>query len=409
MTFCRICAEDIAEAAVSIFEGAEQLAAMINEICGLQISENDGLPDVACCTCVAELQAAIKLKHKCLESDAALRILLDSNKTKNSINTTNGIVGTAEISYHIVYEEIVEPFKQRVDISKGIAETGCKIDLKELNDAPSDCVSRKHDCNSTKKVISTSNDADVIVNSDSKYVCCGCDIAFENRELLLEHSKLTHENQKSLNEERPFECAICYKRYTSERGLKLHRRSALAFKHHQCAICGKRFGNRVILANHELTHTKEKPFACHVCPKSFGSQSNLLSHVKLHSSIPEHTKHVCHICKKGFSRKSYLKHHNALLHSENKPFACTLCPSKFKAKSNLRLHLRTHTQERPYSCELCNKSFMYPTDKKRHMIQHTGQKPFKCTDCDKEFTRKGVLLKHRACHENEQMEVTGIS
>lgn len=235
---------------------------------------------------------------------------------------------------------------------------------------------------------------------DLPFRCCGCECSFGSKPELLQHSKESHASQKTSNRERPFECAICYRRYTSARGFKIHRRNAYQLKQHQCSSCGKRFLHRALLENHERTHTSLKPFQCPSCPKTFRSKSNLLSHQKLHSEIPEHTKHVCKLCNKGFSRKSYLKHHNTLLHSQETPYQCTFCPNQFKAKANLRLHLRTHTQERPYSCELCDKSFMYPTDRKRHMLQHTGQKPFKCKECDKGFTRKTLLRKHQTVHQS---------
>lgn len=248
----------------------------------------------------------------------------------------------------------------------------------------------------------SANDEKVI---DQLFRCCGCEQNFDTGPELLLHSKETHELLKTANPAKPFECNICYKRYTNAKGFKLHCKTAYQLKQHQCSSCGKRFINRALLENHERTHTLLKPFPCTICPKKFRSRSNLLAHLKLHSEVPEHTKHVCKICNKGFSRKSYLKHHDSLLHNEETPFACTFCPARFKAKANLRLHLRTHTQERPYACELCDKSFMYPTDKKRHMLQHTGQKPFKCKECEKGFTRKTLLHKHQISHRKDITDV----
>lgn len=249
----------------------------------------------------------------------------------------------------------------------------------------------------SNQILNSSNEKE----PNEPFPCCGCEQAFQTKTELSEHSKAVHKPHRTWNSERPFECSVCYRRYTTHRGFKVHRKNVYQRKNHQCPSCGKRFINQRVLENHERTHTTLKPFPCNFCPKTFRSTSNLLSHVKLHSAIPEHTKHMCTICDKGFSRKSYLKYHNNLVHSEEMPFVCSLCPSKFKAKANLRLHLRTHTQERPYSCDICDKTFMYPTDKKRHVLQHSGLKPFKCQDCDKAFTRKTLLQKHRTnCHED---------
>ncbi|XP_058447198.1 zinc finger protein 84-like [Malaya genurostris] len=381
MQICRICTEDInSEAYVSIFEGYDPIPDMIEDLSGLKVTKNDGLPDVLCTECYGGLDSALQLKQKCLFSDQKLRNLINYD----SIEVTETKVHIAPIiSYKIIYEDVSDSVPPEVETTDDLA-----MPSKDLNEQ-------------LVMIPNTLNNLEEVDNFDGTVLkCCGCSSAFESKDHLLEHSKEMHEQQRTTNEERPFECEICFKRYMSKRGLNLHKRNPYLLKQYQCSVCGKRFSNFIVLANHERSHSKLKPFSCNVCSKSFGSQSNLLAHLKLHSVVPEHTKHVCSLCGKGFSRKSYLKYHYSLLHSEKTPFSCTLCSSKFKAKANLRLHLRTHTQERPYSCELCDRTFMYPTDRKRHMIQHTGEKPFKCTDCDKGFTRKGLLKRHRACHED---------
>ncbi|XP_065084362.1 zinc finger protein 558-like isoform X2 [Ochlerotatus camptorhynchus] len=410
-----------------------------------KVLENDGLPDIVCATCEKDLKSALGLKQKCLESDVKLRSII---KTENLLKT---IYDAPVISYKILYEEVIEhtppeiettyivesqptlieePNTAEVDQSKPTQirdllptkteqpehtkieepQVSQVEDLKlfQIEESEPTRISEpdfapiEHPLKQVEQteVNQTQNKEDGKEGNQS-FRCCGCEQIFQAKTKLLQHSKEAHERQRTSNSEKPFECSVCYKRYTTERGYKLHRKSVYQLKNHQCPSCGKRFSNRRVLDNHERTHTTLKPFPCSSCSKSFRSKSNLLSHLKLHSAIQERKKHVCDICDKGFSRKSYLKYHKNLLHSEETPFLCSFCPSKFKANANLRLHLRTHTQERPYSCDLCDKTFMYPTDKKRHVLQHSGMKPFKCQDCDKGFTRKTLLQKHRTnCHED---------
>lgn len=517
MEFCRICATSTSAdvESVSIFGGIEPIANMIQELSGLEILDEYGLPDVVCYDCVNRLKSALELKQQCLKSDEKFRRLIQQESILETVYERKADPDVPIISYKILYDQVIEHVPPEIEteyiveveantlerVSKPNGEkvkieyinppietipakveeirdfptdveTSCAVEVEtnrfdEFQNAaqnekliksttlehytfykdvdgsigkdklPStkvevpfklktDCTKKEDSLRKTKKakpfkLREKANESEVeakpskrkqlkdkeqSTKSDDKdngrpFRCCGCERTFSTKLELLQHSKESHASQKTSNRERPFECTICYKRYTSARGFKIHRKNAYQLKQHQCSSCGKRFLNRTLLENHERTHTSLKPFSCTHCSKTFRSKSNLLSHLKLHSEIPEHTKHVCKLCNKGFSRKSYLKHHNSLLHSEETPFECTFCPNRFKAKANLRLHLRTHTQERPYSCEMCDKSFMYPTDRKRHMLQHTGQKPFKCKECDKGFTRKTLLNKHQISHRSE--------
>uniref|UniRef100_A0A8D8A776 Zinc finger protein 782 n=1 Tax=Culex pipiens TaxID=7175 RepID=A0A8D8A776_CULPI len=388
---CRICASTVSINCLNIFVGTEPVSDMITTLSGLKPTPDDGLPDIACSNCYAELKSALSLRRKCLESDAQLRLCLSAKiesptEDVSILESIEDVEETPTITYKIIYENDMDTshIELELDDEQHVVEEEV---LEEVLEQPEE---EPKTCEESLELM---------------FRCCGCEIGFETKELLLKHSKAEHESNRTCNEERPFECGICFRRYMSERGLKVHRRGAYQLKRHQCSICGKRFLDKTTMNNHERSHTKAKPFACESCPKSFGSRSNLLSHEKLHR--PELSRHVCTLCGNRFSRKSYLKQHYTLLHSDETPFQCSLCAAKFKAKANLRLHMRTHTQERPYSCELCDKSFMYPTDKKRHMIQHTGQKPFQCTHCEKAFTRKGLLRKHQLCHEEEEEEGEG--
>ncbi|XP_062545983.1 zinc finger protein 184-like isoform X2 [Armigeres subalbatus] len=512
MQFCRICAASLTVdlKSVNIFVGLNPIANMIQELCGLPISDECGLPSVACSQCEAKLKSALKLKQQCIKSEERFRQMIQQECQFASYKS-NTDPDVPIISYKILYDEVVEHIPPNIE-----TEYVVEVKVQSLEDATEpenekvllECIDPKdrsiptHILNqfennefqpavnnleeSSKELIESTiftgsdialNENHIVENSSSgvepseiriidavvpecmqkgeleqngqailgtgstkyevtymvdsevesitlkqnephekkvpvansgQYIpfrCCGCEQAFNTKPELQLHSKKIHESLKSTNPEKPFECNICYKRYTNVKGFNLHRRNAYQLKQHQCSSCGKRFINRALLENHERIHTSQKPFPCTICSKKFRSRSNLLAHQKLHSEVPEHTKHICQICNKGFSRKSYLKHHDSLLHSEETPFGCNFCPIRFKAKANLRLHLRTHTQERPYVCELCDKSFMYPTDRKRHMLQHTGQKPFKCKECDKGFTRKVLLHKHQASHRKESVKV----
>lgn len=69
------------------------------------------------------------------------------------------------------------------------------------------------------------------------------------------------------------------------------------------------------------------------------------------------------------------------VHSDEKPFDCKLCPSKFKSKGELKQHLYVHTGEKPFTCNTCKKRFSGRSNLNRHMRIHTGEKKSQCKEC----------------------------
>uniref|UniRef100_A0A8C2FKU2 C2H2-type domain-containing protein n=1 Tax=Cyprinus carpio TaxID=7962 RepID=A0A8C2FKU2_CYPCA len=92
-------------------------------------------------------------------------------------------------------------------------------------------------------------------------------------------------------------------------------------------------------------------------------------------------------------RDADLKKHQRM-HSEEKPYKCSICNKIFKWSEYLKLHERTHTGDKPYKCSHCDKRFRWSDYVKRHERIHTGEQPYHCIQCGKSFCNLSSLLSH---------------
>ncbi|XP_075769686.1 uncharacterized protein LOC112545537 isoform X2 [Pelodiscus sinensis] len=145
-------------------------------------------------------------------------------------------------------------------------------------------------------------------------------------------------------------------------------------------------------------HTEEKPFNCSVCGKSFSESSDLVKHWRIHTGEKPFS---CSDCGKSFSWNSHLDTHRRI-HTGEKPFGCSDCGKSFSQQSSLIRHKRNHTREKPFSCCDCGKSFRESLQLIRHRTIHTGEKPFNCSDCGKSFSKRSDLVTHRRIHTGEK-------
>lgn len=112
----------------------------------------------------------------------------------------------------------------------------------------------------------------------------------------------------------------------------------LAAKSHKCDHCEKSFDTRSNLTRHMQIHKDITPsFVCEQCGGSYATIHTLREHIN-----DKHTKkklHTCEVCQREFTNRHLYRNHIAT-HSEDRPFACTICTKAFKLKTNLMRHTK---------------------------------------------------------------------
>jgi len=108
----------------------------------------------------------------------------------------------------------------------------------------------------------------------------------------------------------------------------------------------------------------EKPHECNICKKRFSSTSNLKTHMRLHSG---QKPYECDECENKFTQFVHLKLHKRL-HNNERPYVCTTCQKKYISASGLRTHWKTTScRPRAGDLDLDRKTPPHPTQGQIHL------------------------------------------
>jgi len=216
------------------------------------------------------------------------------------------------------------------------------------------------------------------IQSVKRYRCDQCSAIFTLPEALKKHQSYVHSKW-------PFDCQKCSRKFRHKDDL-LNHLSECGLKQ----IKPMEISSEPVEENHFATKpvkesdvVPDKPIFLQ--PITQSSQPFALL-VKL-VPIPEKTQNfpsILNTDQVNVSRNKTLK-----------GFSCHICQKVFKARTDLRKHLRLHTEDKCAKCDICGKKFVSPSHLENHRRIHTGERPYACSDCGQGFKQKGQLKRHQ--------------
>lgn len=195
-----------------------------------------------------------------------------------------------------------------------------------------------------------------------------------------------------------FICHFCSRSFSNKFRLKSHLRTHTNERPYKCLDCKMTFRQPNALRCHRRIHSGEKPYECQFCQKSFTQKTTMKTHLAIHTG-----KQIkCELCSKSFPRPSYLIGHMRE-HIGTRPYACHICPARYKQKSHLDQHISVHSGIR-FQCQTCGKEYSKKWSLKVHMYSHEpdDKLPYRCEICGMAFVIKNKLAYHvKVKHKNE--------
>lgn len=226
-------------------------------------------------------------------------------------------------------------------------------------------------------------------------------------------------NEKRTNASIPgfqLSCSECGKEFKMKRHLEKHyenkhvkadtapkpaRKREAAY---QCAKCGAVFSRSDSLKNHNrYVHEgirrklKVRPCTCDICGAVFRRISSLSEH-SLTKHSTEDLPFKCDLCEKSFVRLRFLESHKNRVHLHLKPYSCTNCNAKFYSSNGLRTHTRSHVcggdEWKKFQCPHCPNKYRAASELEMHMTALHYGGAYSCV-CGEVVKWAGSIAKHQ--------------
>ncbi|KAJ8866914.1 hypothetical protein PR048_032776 [Dryococelus australis] len=210
-------------------------------------------------------------------------------------------------------------------------------------------------------------------------------------------------------------CHICLKVLSNGSGWReqhyLHKTSKVI----KCSLCSDCFNDKTARSFHARSEHqnmtvkrrffKKEFISCKFCDKQMTRKSNLRRHLILFHSQKESENLLCEYCGKMFiSEKKFLLHSKDI-HLRKVCVECGMCNKKFTSQSILNRHTRTfHPVQSPpkFKCRHCNKIFGSDFELKRHHSRIHLKIKHLCYKCGKVFFDGDDLSAHLKRHAKEK-------
>ncbi|XP_055677673.1 zinc finger protein 506-like isoform X2 [Lutzomyia longipalpis] len=379
---CRTCLRDSKQMqsiykTVEISKRKEELAIFLKELTNLQFVQDDGLSILICQECIERLSGAISFKDMCLNSYNTLRGNIGSS---NVIKIEEVLLEEARVIQDN-HEGNRDTRNQRTTRSMDLS-LKIKEELPDVEDYREGCMNEECPGNNSMQdhmVTVPKIEANVEViedklkwwRSDGKPFQCD----MEEVEIPRYYGNSNSSKKNKRGRKKKSECPPSTQNqdpdYKQSKGKK-YKKYKNYNKPHTCPICGK-----VLIGNlkiHLTSHSDEKPFECAHCWKAFKNKSSLRGHIISHLTDQPYK---CSICHQQFPTKTRFDIHTRT-HTGEKPYLCPICGKGMSRKIDLNVHISTHSDERPYECEICKKTFKTKGNLYHHGLSHTKRTRFEC-------------------------------
>lgn len=252
------------------------------------------------------------------------------------------------------------------------------------------------------------------------FQCPTCMLVFLRPQEAISHREKLH------GLKRQFVCGVCGVAYHRKKYYFNHRLTHNSRRQKiTCDQCGITCATRQVLRRHMTLHNQDAPYKCDICQKRFKSVDRLKSHVRSHLFKQEGsdmfdaydkncveaserlgpriqvTLHPteCETCKKKFRDKHLLEIHKNRFHGNKMSVFCNECGANFKSIDRLRNHITyTHGSEK-FACSICKRIYTCQLYLERHMeLHYTRQKQHVCTICSDSFSHQNALVAHMKAH-----------
>lgn len=446
MDLCRVCLATVADGiqTATLFSTTYQrlnLCDMLTACTSLALDPSDGLPNLICANCLANLITSHEFRMQCLNTDQKLREILlmsgvkdglvesvETEDNKPDLKMEDGQTVELESAEYDVNSAEMQQVETLYDDNEPLIE---EVDVNEYLD--------DDDINATVENESSAQDADEsgaaadevmgeeeMVDDDDgvDYKPTPSDVDSENEEDIPLRKLRTA----------PKTGAIAPKstsQSTAELGKRIRK---LPAKLAAAASAANAMALAERTAASLRTLKARKPdiqeFPCNVCGEMFYKQYRLNAHMNTHAVSKKYFE--CDKCKVRFFSATALARHR-VKHDENisEPLLredevfvakveCAQCRKKFQGEEALAEHVREHERTAAvraeedaiekeaaeslgggkFLCEHCPRVFASNNLLNRHIRSHIGAQQFDCELCERTFIREDLLVKHMLRHDS---------